>query len=70
MKAWGNNALSDNEPVRLRHEGRELSLWWDKGMRAAYRQGMFSDLDTKAALEAVVTKDASNGVRQREKRGT
>jgi len=35
-----------------------------------YRQGMFSDLDTKAAREAVVTKDASNGVRQREKRGT
>ena len=35
-----------------------------------YRQGMFSDLDMKATLEAGVTKDMSNGVRQWAKRGT
>ena len=63
-------ALSLSLPELLRREGRELCLWWDKGMRATYHQGMFSDLDTNAALEAVVTKDTSNGVRQREKRGT
>ena|ERR1700704_3430670 len=57
-------------PELLRHEGRELCLWWAKGMRAAYRRGMVSDLDTKAALEAVVTKGASNGVRQWTKGGT
>ena len=57
-------------PELLRHEDRELGLWWAKGMRAAYHQGTFSDLDTKAVLEAVVTKDASNGVRQWAKRGT
>ena len=37
---------------------------------AAYRLGMLSDLDTRAALETAVAKDADSGVRRWAKRGT
>ena len=37
---------------------------------AAYRLGMLSDLDTRAALETAVAKDPDSGVRRWAKRGT
>lgn len=62
---WGGPAVSPWLRDRL---AQDLS----PGVRteAAYRLGMLSDLDTRAALETAVAKDADSGVRRWAKRGT
>ena len=60
--------------------GAEVSSWLRErlaqdpspGVRAeaAYRLGMFSDLDTRAALNMTIAKDPDSGVRRWAKRGT
>ena len=62
---WGGSAVSPWLRERLIQDP-------SPGVRAeaAYRLGMLSDLDTRAALEAAVAKDADSGVRRWAKRGT
>ena len=62
---WGGAAVSPWLRERLAQDP-------SPGVRAeaAYRLGMLSDLDTRAALETAVAKDADSGVRRWAKRGT
>ena len=62
---WGGAAVSPWLRERLAQDP-------SPGVRAeaAYRLGMLSDPDTRAALETAVAKDADSGVRRWAKRGT
>jgi HEAT repeat protein len=62
---WGGSAVSPWLRERLAHD---LS----PGVRAeaAYRLGMLSDSDTRAALNTTIAKDPDSGVRRWAKRGT
>ena len=62
---WGGAAVSPWLRERLAQDP-------SPGVRAeaAYRLGTLSDLDTRAALETAVAKDADSGVRRWAKRGT
>ena len=62
---WGGSAVSPWLRERLAHD---LS----PGVRAeaAYRLGMLSDPDTRAALNTTIAKDPDSGVRRWAKRGT
>ena len=62
---WGGAAVSPWLRERLAQDP-------SPGVRteAAYRLGMLSDLDTRAALETAVAKDADSGVRRWAKRRT
>lgn len=62
---WGGSAVSPWLRERLAHD---LS----PGVRAeaAYRLGMRSDADTRAALNTTIAKDPDSGVRRWAKRGT
>jgi HEAT repeat protein len=61
---WGGVAVSPWLSERLAQDP-------SPGVRAeaAYRLGMLSDPDTRAALETAVAKDADSGVRRWAKRG-
>lgn len=61
---WGGSAVSPWLRERLAHDP-------SPGVRAeaAYRLGMLSDADTRAALNATIAKDPDSGVRRWAKRG-
>jgi len=61
---WGGTAVSPWLRERLAHDP-------SPGVRAeaAYRLGMLSDPDSKAALSTTVSKDPDSGVRRWAKRG-